>query len=550
MAKIPDRPLEVIICINYATYLQDPTQSESLFQPFQSLRHGVTFDLTPLAHGGNQEISVEGEKLRFEYDGEKLFWKIRKPVQEDFDKLEWFELTSPYPDDVLPRRTRKKTTPDDIPITEWRKRLAMLPEDVIRRTLENTTQFYLSLEAENRDDPKGHVKSRMPGLRWPRQNEIVCSDTYFPSIPSDRGNTCSQIFVGDTSDRWETYPMKTENQNGIALQDYTRQHGCPNIIMSDNAQSQIGQLWTNHCRTHCICSKTTEPHQPQQNKAERRIQDLNRMVRVVMRTSKAPLGKHDWCQKWCCDIHNHTSNRKLGWRTPFEVNTGHTPDISMFRFYFWEPIWYLDPKIKAPLDRLKKARFLGLAHNSGDALTYYIETEKTDPESRNVILVRSVIKSRRKYIGQTEEYINDNPQYADFFLTSTFLSTVTENVVSTSSPNAILGEIDMEMEEEKEIEMEEGTEGAEIEQEDSQLEQLPPDLDNLPSNKEAITSMYDHFEMEESNSYEFDKIVDHKFDDGVLKLRVQYRGEDNDHFTDVPFDILSKDNPFELAKYI
>ncbi|MGH7954334.1 MAG: hypothetical protein ACREOZ_00060, partial [Gloeomargaritales cyanobacterium] len=50
--------------------------------------------------------------------------------------------------------------------------------------------------------------------------------------------------------------------------------------------------------------------------------------------------------------------------------------------------------------------------------------------------------------------------------------------------------------------------------------------------------------------FEFERIVDHEFNDGVLHLRVQYRGEEKDLYNDVPFDELKKDVPFELAKYI
>ncbi|MGH7954918.1 MAG: hypothetical protein ACREOZ_03065 [Gloeomargaritales cyanobacterium] len=274
------------------------------------------------------------------------------------------------------------------------------------------TAVFRLTEGENRDDPRRHLKSRCPGLRLPRQNETVSSDTYFPSIGSDRGNNCSQIFVGNTSDRWETYPMKNESHNGVAIQDYTRQHGCPAIIKTDNAQSEIGLTWTNHCRQHCIGSEITQPHHPHQNKAERRIQDLNRMVRNVLRQFKAPLGKHDWCQKYCCDVHNIASNRTLGWRTPIEVNTGRTPDISMYRFHFWEPIWYFDASVKSPFSKLKKGRWLGFAKSSGDAMTYYIQTENDKGDGRNMVLVRSVIKTRRKNIGKPEEHTNDDPQYA------------------------------------------------------------------------------------------------------------------------------------------
>eukprot|EP00957_Ditylum_brightwellii_P012773 965662-Ditylum_brightwellii.AAC.1 len=96
----------------------------------------------------------------------------------------------------------------------------MLPEEVVEKTLENSTHFYLSIEAENCQDPRRHFRCRFPGLRLPRQHETVASDTFFPSLQSSRGNTCLQFFVGTMSDCWEVFPIKKESHNGQALQDY------------------------------------------------------------------------------------------------------------------------------------------------------------------------------------------------------------------------------------------------------------------------------------------------------------------------------------------
>jgi hypothetical protein len=135
-----------------------------------------------------------------------------------------------------------------------------------------------------------------------------------------------------------------------------------------------------------------------------------------MRAFDVPLSRHHWAQKWCCDVHNVAANRKLDWRSAKERKTGYTPDISMFRFHLWEPIWYYEPHTKQPSNSLKKARWLGFAHSAGDALTYFIEPEHDDPTKRNVILVRSIIRTRRKNIGTPEEYTNNDPILADFFL--------------------------------------------------------------------------------------------------------------------------------------
>jgi hypothetical protein len=208
---------------------------------------------------------------------------------------------------------------------------------------------------------------------------------------TNRGNTCSQFFVTLDSDRWDVFPLKTEHNNGEALKDYVRYVGAPTVMKTDNAQSQLGTTWITFLRDICTANKTTEPHHPWQNPAERKIGALGSIVRNAMRAFNVPLSRHDYVQQWCCDIHNLVANRKLGWRSPIERNEGHTPDISKFRFYIWEPIWYYAPT-RQPKDNLQKARWLGFAHTSGDEFTYIIEPED-QKSGRTRILIRSNIKT-------------------------------------------------------------------------------------------------------------------------------------------------------------
>ena len=403
--------------MNYATLIDDSDEFESLSVPFAMMQRGVSLDIKPPQFGGTAcGLRIADQFLPFNFDGEKLYYSISKPTDEDLHTLEAFELTSPLPSSHVPRLT-KRSVPGDIPLDEWQKRLAFAPLETIHRTFEATTQHYMRLECENRAVPRDHYKSRIPGLRYPCQTEKVATDTFFPSIRSYRGNTCSQFFNGLKSNRWEVFPLKTESHNGTALQDYIRKVGVPNVIKSDNAQSETGSLWTTVSRDQCISNETTEPQHPWQNPAEPQIGALNAMVKRTMTAFNVPLRHHDWCQKWCCDVHNHLASRRLSWRTPIEVNEGHTTDISMFRFHFFEPIWYHVPNVKAPESSLRKGRWLGIASTAGDPMTYYIRTEKEPGAGRDVVLIRSVIKTRRKNIGQPTEFVNDDPAYADFFYT-------------------------------------------------------------------------------------------------------------------------------------
>jgi hypothetical protein len=96
---------------------------------------------------------------------------------------------------VNSRRHKQKLTHEDVPMSEWRKRLGMVPEEIVNRTLACTTQYYINAEIYNRQNPRDHIKSRFPGLRCKRQNEAVASDTFFLSVVSNRGNTCSHFLL-------------------------------------------------------------------------------------------------------------------------------------------------------------------------------------------------------------------------------------------------------------------------------------------------------------------------------------------------------------------
>ena len=117
------------------------------------------------------------------------------------------------------------------------------------------------------------------------------------------------------------------------------------------------------------------------------------MVKRCMCEFNAPISRHSWCQNWCCDVSNHLASRKLNWRTAKEKLTGETPNISVFRFHFWQEIEYFDHGVKQPSDGWLPGRFLGIAWDSGDSMTYYIETESSG-RGRESVLTRSTVRSR------------------------------------------------------------------------------------------------------------------------------------------------------------
>jgi hypothetical protein len=120
-----------------------------------------------------------------------------------------------------------------------------------------------------------------------------------------------------------------------------------------------------------------EPNSPWQNPVESRsIRWLKGTSQVLMDRQGAP--NIAWLQamEYMADIHNHTSNKSLGWITPIQKRKGHTPDILAFlQFKFYEKIYYMDSDSTYPSMKEKTGYWLGMSKNIGDALTYEILTD-------------------------------------------------------------------------------------------------------------------------------------------------------------------------------
>ena len=137
---IPGREEPVIFEVNYATLVMDEAEYESLVVPFDMMKHGIKVDMVPPKYGGTGGITIDGELLPYCFDNEKLYWHIEKPTRDDMDTLRWIELSPPtLLGEERIRRRKKVEIPHNIPWKEWRRRLAMLPEDVVKRTVLDAT---------------------------------------------------------------------------------------------------------------------------------------------------------------------------------------------------------------------------------------------------------------------------------------------------------------------------------------------------------------------------------------------------------------------------
>ncbi len=98
-------------------------------------------------------------------------------------------------------------------------------------------------------------------------------------------------------------------------------------------------------------------------------------MRHALIKNNAPRHLWDYCTIYQCELRNLIAHPyyKLHGRTPYEVVTGRTPDISEYLdFHWYQPIWYFDQEAQFPEERRKLGRWLGVAHRVGQALCYYV----------------------------------------------------------------------------------------------------------------------------------------------------------------------------------
>ncbi len=225
-AFLRDRDEPALLVVHNATLVEDPNEFESLMTYMDLASHGIQVDLRLPDHGGDRStfgLSFGDSFLPFCHDEEKIYIRIMKPSMDEIDGtvFQEFELNSPIAiqsvphDDSVIRRKRKRYHWDSIPLEEWQRRLGMAPLPVVRKTLENTTQHYLTVQEETRMVPHRHFRNRFKAFRHPRLKGATATDTIFPSVKTSQGHTCSQFFVHLPSKRWYVHPFKIDGKGFI-----------------------------------------------------------------------------------------------------------------------------------------------------------------------------------------------------------------------------------------------------------------------------------------------------------------------------------------------
>ena len=183
------------------------------------------------------------------------------------------------------------------------------------------------------------------------------------------------------------FPMTTEQgkENSSTLRSFIQLIGIPRKMHTDNHLNFAQGEFKRACGKFGILQSFTEANSPWQNRAESAIGDVKSYARRLMMHSQTPVRLWCFCYEFSADLLSlcATNRYDLQGRSAYEHVVGYTPDITeyvSFSWYQWVYYWDQDAKEK------KLGRWLGPAHQIGQALCYYILVDNAEFIARSTVI--------------------------------------------------------------------------------------------------------------------------------------------------------------------
>ena len=147
----------------------------------------------------------------------------------------------------------------------------------------------------------------------------------------------------------------------------------PNKTVADNAMVLIGSKWSNTNRKYCIETGLTVPHYQHQNYYEGVGSDFKILSLKLFHNVPHALILY-LCYAACFldKTRLFLSQSTLDGRCGYEMIKGITGYIHIFRFSWFEHIWFYNPAVSFTMDKMEPGFFLDLADNTGNGFSYEI----------------------------------------------------------------------------------------------------------------------------------------------------------------------------------
>jgi hypothetical protein len=214
------------------------------------------------------------------------------------------------------------------------------------------------------------------------------TDTAYGKAKSLRGNVGSQVFSHKCGFK-ACYPLQKVDGNSVgdALTQFISDYGVPEHLTFDGASVQTGPKtrFMDAIRRYEIKYHISGPRRPNENPAEQGIHELKKRWYRLMLKKKVPHRLWDYGFAWVCETDNICANmsKYADGRTPLEIITGDTPDISEyidFDFYDW--VLY---RSNAGLGEVEVARWIGVSHRVGRLMSYWLLPASGIPVSATTV---------------------------------------------------------------------------------------------------------------------------------------------------------------------
>jgi len=357
--------------------------ADSVLSVSQCRSFGIDIDDKPQRYGGKQSISTsDGIVIPLVYRNGLIDMEVYYPTDADLDSLEWIQMGDDNdwePPDAVDRYKETSATISANPVKgeqspvdyeSIRPFLLWKSVDVIKKTFAATTRY---ARLDVRIPMRKHYKSRHPALNVRRLKETYATDTFFATTKAIGGETMVQLYAGRKSMFTAVYGMKSETQMPETLQDFIRQWGAMQGLKSDNAKAQLSAKVLDILRMYNIKDMQSEAYQQNQNYAENRIGYVKATVNILLDRTGSPSNLWYLCMQYVVYCLNRLAHEPIGNRTPMEVAFGETPDISALLVFMWhQPVYYQEHRAKFPETDEGIGRFVGIAENVGDSLTFKV----------------------------------------------------------------------------------------------------------------------------------------------------------------------------------
>ena len=279
----------------------------------------------------------------------------------------------------------------------WCKIFGDVPARTMTKTLKANTAEAVELECEHRIIPRGTFKKRFPYLRPKFLGEKVFTDTI--QWKDGHGKTkYAQTFYNKDSRYAYFAEMNNLRKHSIVqvFKEFVTNVGAPSYFIFDSFASHISDHVKEYCATLHIKCTTTEAEKQHQNKDERLNGILKSKAKIMLHKFDVDPHYTGYLYRFICHLLNLTALDCLAGRTPYEILTGETGDISHLRFHFWEPVWFMRKGSKFPNPDMVMGRYLGPCENTGDKVTHYV----LPVNGKGKVMMESLLEPDPKQSGQ------------------------------------------------------------------------------------------------------------------------------------------------------